>query len=66
MSVGKVENMDVVANAGSVRRRIVGTEDLQAGSRPQRRRKGERDQVGLWGVVLTTLLAGARGVEVTE
>ena len=50
--LGQVVDVDVVADAGAVRRRVVGAEDLDVRPLPERHLEDERDQVRLRVVVL--------------
>ena len=60
--------MDVVANAGAVGRRIVGTEHGQRGAAPERGIDHERQQVGLGlvGLAERAVRVRARGIEVAQ
>src|SRR5262245_47792433 len=65
--LGEVRDMDVVAQTGAVRRRVIVAEHLEFGA-ACRRRDGTRDEMDLWSMILADLSARirARGVEVTE
>lgn len=52
MGVDEVLHVDVVPDAGAVRRGVVGTEELQAVPPALRHRQDERDEVGLRPVIL--------------
>jgi len=64
----KIADMDVVANAGAVRRRIIGAENFQLRPQPQRRFGRDFDQVrgGRARLAGTVLRIGAGDVEITQ
>ena len=63
----EVADVDVVAQARAVRRRVVVAEDLE-GAPPQRRVDRARDHVDLRRVILAQLAVrvGARGIEIAQ
>ena len=68
MGVDEVLHVDVVPDAGAVRRGVVGTEELQAVPPALRHRQDERDEVGLRPVILAdgAVRPGPRHVEVPQ
>ena len=68
VGVGQVLDVDVVADAGAVGRRVVGAEDGDVLALAERDLEDERDQVRLGRVVLAdrAVVGGAAGVEVAE
>ena len=62
----QIDDVDVVADAGPILRRIVGAEHLQRRPVRLRSRQGEGNQVRLRGVVLAPLGARPRGIEVAQ
>ena len=66
MRVAEVVDVDVVADRGAVRRRVVGPEDLDVGIDAERRPEDVRDQMGLGIVVLARAVARAGDVEVAQ
>ena len=65
---GEVRHVDVVADAGAVRRVVVGAKHRQFGAAAEHGVDGQRDQVGFRRVVLAqaALGVGAGGVEVAQ
>ena len=59
MGTDQIADMDVIANASTVRRRIIGSIDVELGAQPERRLDGDLDQVGC---VLTRLPSAALGI----
>src|SRR5262249_25160750 len=68
MRLGQVIDVYVIADAGAVRRRVVGAEDFDGRALAHRGLNHQRDQVRLGVVVLAdgTVRAGAGGVEVAQ
>ena len=66
--IGEIVNMNVVANAGAVRSRVVGPVDSQLGSVLGGGGKHQRNQVSFRVMELANLAAfiGSRGVEITQ
>ena len=62
----EILHVDIVANAGSVARRIVLAVDDELVPAAERDVEDERDEVRLGPVILAVALPGARGVEVAE
>ena len=65
--VGKITNVDIVAQTRPVRRRVILAKDLESEARPSRFKR-TRDDVNLGRVVFAKLAVGirARGVEIAE
>ena len=68
MGIGQITDMDVIANAGAIRRVVVVAEDLQVGSMATHHVEHQRDQVGFRVVLFAEISVriSAGGVEVAE
>src|SRR5262245_19215035 len=68
MRVGKIKNMDVIAQARAVARLIIRSENLKRLAAPKQRQKRERDRMTLRLMALAQPLAprSAGGVEIAQ
>ena len=66
MGIGDVEDVDIVADAGTVGRRVIGAEDFEVRNDAESSVENFRDEVGLDAMGLAALGGGTGGVEIAE
>ena len=66
MCAGKIGNMDVIPDAGPVRRAVIGAENGYVITLAASDLQDQRQKVGFWRVHLTKLFSCARSVEVPQ
>ena len=68
MRPDQIGDVNVIANAGTIRRRVISAIDLELGAKPEHRLDGDLDQVGclLTRLSGTALGIGAGNIEVPQ
>ncbi len=66
MSLGKVDNVDVIANARTVRRFVIRSENFHGGLFTQRDLENVRNEMRFHAMIFTEPFRSAGGVEITQ
>src|ERR1700676_3804064 len=66
VGIGNIEHVDVIADAGSVRRRVVRSEDIDMGQSTAGGIENPRNEMSFHAMMLAAFLGGSGGVEIAE